>query len=367
MTLTTTADTATLHAAYLQKKTFGALDGLRALSIIAVLWHHTYEVPTGWAATQRGFLGVDLFFVISGFLIVTLLLRERERRGTISLKNFYLRRFLRISPVYYGLLLGLAVVFLTVGRSANMREAFFGDLPWALLYLSNWVGLKTFLEITWSLSSEEQFYLLWPPIERYVRRFALPILAVLLVISQIIHFRLAEGVMSSLGFAPHEPEMLRQTGFTPIMLGVLLAHGLHHPRTFAHLQRVLALRAMPVVAVVAVLGICSVPVADITGWPRLSVHLAMTVLVGSAVIREDHLLMPVLRLRPLVEIGVLSYGIYLFHMLCRHPVITVQTKLGLSSPALTFVGTLGLTVVVAWLSYTLYEKRFLALKERFSA
>jgi peptidoglycan/LPS O-acetylase OafA/YrhL len=362
---TTTADD--LHEAYLQKKTFGALDGLRAFSIIAVVWHHTWEVPTGWMATQRGFLGVDLFFVISGFLIVTLLMRERERRGTISLKKFYLRRFLRISPVYYGLLLGLAVVFLTVGRNANMRAAFFEDLPWALLYVSNWVGLKTFLEITWSLSSEEQFYLLWPPIERYARRFALPILLVLLVVSQVIHFRLAEGVMSSLGFAPHEPEMLRQTGFTPIMLGVLLAHGLHHPKAFAWLQRLLAPRATPIVAVLLIVGICSVPVADITGWPRLSVHLAMTLLVGSAVIREDHLLMPVLRLRPLVEIGVLSYGIYLFHMLCRHPVLSVQAKLGLASPAFTFVGTLVLTVVVAWLSYTFYEKRFLAMKERFSA
>lgn len=367
MATTTTMAPASLHAAYLDKKTFGALDGLRALSIIAVLWHHTYEIPTGWAATRRGFLGVDLFFVISGFLIVTLLLRERERRGTISLKNFYLRRFLRISPVYYGLLLGLTVVFVTVGRHANMREAFFDDLPWALLYLSNWVGLKTFLEITWSLSSEEQFYLLWPPIERYARRFALPILLVLLVISQIIHFRLAESVMSSLGFAPHEPEMLRQTGFTPIMLGVLLAHGLQNPRAFTLLQQVLAPRIMPVVAVVIILGVCSLPIDDITGWPRLSVHLAMTLLVGSAVIREDHLLMPLLRLRPLVEIGVLSYGIYLFHMLCRHPVLSVQAKLGLSSPALTFVGTLGLTIVAAWLSFTFYEKRFLALKERFSA
>ena len=72
------------HNAYLNKKTFGALDGLRALSILAVLWHHTWEAPTWWKATERGFLGVDLFFVISGFLIVTLILRERARSGARS-------------------------------------------------------------------------------------------------------------------------------------------------------------------------------------------------------------------------------------------------------------------------------------------
>jgi peptidoglycan/LPS O-acetylase OafA/YrhL len=357
----------TSHAEYLAKRSFGALDGLRALSIIAVVWHHTYEVPTGWPATQRGFLGVDLFFVISGFLIVTLLLRERARRGEISLKNFYVRRLLRIAPVYYGLLLGLAAGFLTVMRHSPMRDGFFSDLPWALVYLSNWVGLTTFLEITWSLSAEEQFYLLWPPIERFGRRLAIPILAVLLLVSQVIHFRLAEGVMQSLGFAPHEPEMLRQTGFTPIMLGVLLAHALHQPRAYAILRPLLAPRAVSVVALLMVVTIASVPVADITGLPRLAIHLAMTILVGSAVVREDHLLMPLLRLRPLVSVGVLSYGMYLFHMLGRHVVASVLARLGTSSPSLLFIGTLTVTIAVAAASYALYERRFLALKERFSA
>jgi len=355
------------HGDYLANKTFGALDGLRALSILAVLWHHTYESPTFWKATERGFLGVDLFFVISGFLIVTLILRERAKRGVISLKNFYIRRFLRITPVYYGLLLGLTAVFLTVGRHAAMREPFFADLPWALTYTSNWVGLTTFLAITWSLSAEEQFYLVWPPIERFWGRAVIPILLVLLVVSQVIHFRLAEGVMHSLGFAPHEPEMLRQTGFTPIMLGVLLAHGLHSPVWFERLRWLLQPRWMPVVAVVVIMAVCSVPGDDLTGWPRLSLHLAMTLLLGSAVIREDHWLMPVLKLRPLVRIGVLSYGMYLLHMLCRHGCRVVLDKAGVVAEWPLFPTTLAVTVAVAWASFRFYESRFLALKDRFAA
>jgi peptidoglycan/LPS O-acetylase OafA/YrhL len=366
-TTTTTSSSSSGHRAYLAQRSFGALDGLRAFSILAVLWHHTYEAPTGWRATERGFLGVDLFFVISGFLIVTLLLRERDRHGQVSLKNFYVRRFLRIFPVYYGVLLVLLAVFLTVGRHANMKEGFFHDLPWAMTYTSNWVGLATFLEITWSLSAEEQFYLLWPPLERFARRLVVPVLLVLLVVSQVIHFRLAEPVMAALGFAPHQPEMLRQTGFTPIMLGVLLAHGLHDPTWHDRLRRVLGGRLVPVVALVGVVAVASYPGDDITGWPRLLVHLLMTALVGGAVVREDHFLMPVLRLRPLVRIGALSYGIYLFHMLCRHAAVSLLSRVGEPHLIVRTIATLAITYVVAELSFRFYESRFLRWKDRFSA
>src|SRR5260221_295593 len=97
------------HAGYLAIRTFGSLDGLRALSILAVVWHHTQEGFHFLPIAYRGFLGVDLFFMISGFLIVTLLLRERRRTGTISVKKFYIRRFLRIFPPYYAVLTLVAI------------------------------------------------------------------------------------------------------------------------------------------------------------------------------------------------------------------------------------------------------------------
>jgi peptidoglycan/LPS O-acetylase OafA/YrhL len=166
---------------------------------------------------------------------------------------------------------------------------------------------------------------------------------------------------------PAQPEMLKHTAYTPIMLGVLLAHGLHDRAWHERLATVLGLRFMPWAAAAVVVVVCTVAPVDLTGWPRLSLHLAMVVLVGSCVIREDHWMMPLLRLPPLVRIGVLSYGIYLLHMLCRHGCKAILDKAGLPAEPWLFPLTLGVTVVVAWLSFTFYEARFLKLKDRFTS
>lgn len=355
--------------AFRSQRTFGALDGLRALSILAVLWHHTWEIPTGWWATERGFLGVDLFFVISGFLIVTLLLRERDRSGDVNLRHFYVRRFLRIFPVYYGLLGALALVFglaALAGHRTSTGESFFDSLPWALTYLSNWVVPTSLLSITWSLAAEEQFYLVWPPLERWVRGAVIPILLLLLGANIAIQLGAMDSLWAAWGFVDDKPAMLRQTGFTPIMLGVLLAHGLHHQRSFAILAKVLRPSAAVVVALLAIVGVCSLPMTDIGGWPRLVIHLLMTILVGAAVIREDHPLMPALRVRPLVLWGTLSYGLYLFHMPCRMAVDGVLGAVGVEAPWPLPVLTLALTTGVAWCTFHFFETRFLRLKHRFS-
>lgn len=117
------------YETYRSTRTFSSLDGLRCLSILAVVWHHTGAASGSWrGALAKGFLGVDLFFAISGFLIVTLLLRERDRNGKLALGRFYARRALRIFPPYYGLLLALTIVLLTVGYGSSMRAPFSSGL-----------------------------------------------------------------------------------------------------------------------------------------------------------------------------------------------------------------------------------------------
>jgi peptidoglycan/LPS O-acetylase OafA/YrhL len=145
------------------------LDGLRAFAVIAVLLYHA---DLAWI--PGGFLGVEVFFVISGYLITALLLTEWRQRGRIDLKTFWLRRARRLLPALYVLLvviLAFAVVFLP-GEVAGLR----GDVLAAFGYVTNWylifgqesyfeaVGRPSLLQHLWSLAVEEQFYLIWPPI-----------------------------------------------------------------------------------------------------------------------------------------------------------------------------------------------------------
>ncbi len=343
------------HAEYRARRTFGSLDALRAFSIVAVIWHHTAAHPD-FEPSTRGFLGVDLFFVLSGFLIVTLILRERDTTGTISLRDFYIRRSLRIFPIYY-LLLGAFALAFWVKPGAN-AEPYFQALPYYLTYTANWTHIATIMSVAWSLAAEEQFYLVWPPIERYLRKLWLPVLVVLLVINQLINFGL---IWESLG----DLEILQVT-FTPILLGVLLAHVLHDPRGYRIMGRVLGSRGASLVTFVLVIGLSTAIPGDVSGLPRLLIHLAMVALVASVVIREDHLLTPLMRTRPLLSIGMVSYGMYLYHTVVRHVVFEVFGE-AIPSLFLKFVLTTALTWVIAKLSFHLIEKRFLALKHRFAA
>src|ERR687893_4241 len=145
------------------------LDGLRALAVIAVLLYHA-----GLSWIPGGFLGVEVFFVISGYLITAMLLAEWRVRGRVDLKAFWLRRARRLLPALYLLLLvtlAYPVVFLP-GEVAGLRN----DALAAFGYVTNWylvfgqesyfeaVGRPSLLKHLWSLAVEEQFYLLWPPV-----------------------------------------------------------------------------------------------------------------------------------------------------------------------------------------------------------
>lgn len=339
-------------------KTFGSLDGLRAASILAVLWHHVpRKAEHGWIAIQRGFLGVDLFFVISGFLIVTLLLRERRKTGNLSLRRFYARRFLRIFPVYYAVLLLVAVAaFASHGMAAAATRR---DLPYAAAYVSNLVPMASLLGITWSLSTEEQFYLIIPGLEKYAGRWTMAILIVAYALLILPPFGAMPGW--------HLPRFFRETTFGPILLGVMLAHVLDSPRGFRALWTVLGHPAAPVVAALLVVLACSNPATDISGGPRMAIHAALVVLVASCVIREDNWLKNLLSVWPIRRIGMVSYGIYLFHMLVLHGIVKFRASIGMTSDLAAFVGlTIG-TWAVAELSYRFYESRFLAMKARFVA
>src|SRR5262245_29415417 len=142
------------------------LDGMRALAVIAVM---VYHANSAWL--PGGFLGVEVFFVISGYLITLLLIGEQERNGRLSLKGFYLRRARRLLPALFTLLLGITLYTTIFRRDA--LGALRGDVAAALTYVTNWyqiwvgqgytaTGDFAPLRHLWSLAVEEQFYLVWP-------------------------------------------------------------------------------------------------------------------------------------------------------------------------------------------------------------
>jgi peptidoglycan/LPS O-acetylase OafA/YrhL len=324
------------HAAYMSQKYFSSLDIFRFFSIVAVIWHHSQKGLAGWPGSYNGFLGVDCFFVISGFLIVTLLLRERDRNGSISLRGFYLRRSLRIFPIYYGLIAVIAVVAALRPGSTTARTFFY----------------------TWSLATEEQFYLAWPPVERWFPRAAIPALVLFLGVNQAINFGLLNDYLGG-----YKNLFLFQITFTPICLGVLVAHVLHSPRSYHAVARVLGRSWMSLVLLVAAFAVCNIP-GDFQGWPRLLVQVVMTLLLVSCVVREDQAFNRLFGARWLRRIGVISYGMYLYHVFAIMIVAILVKRASLPQSIVPFMLSLALTILAAELSFRYYETPFLRLKDR---
>ncbi len=347
------------HEAYLGVRTFASLDGLRCASILAVIWHHTAIGRLGWGQVdRRGFLGVDLFFVISGFLIVTLLLRERKATGGVSLGRFYARRSLRIFPLYFGVIGALAAASLLLSDTSKTRTTFAHDLPYLLTYTANWVELLSLMAVAWSLAAEEQFYAIWPPLEKYLPRWALlgTLAAFFFAIEIVQCGRLADDLGIPARFPPLDGT------FASICLGVGLAHVLHNPRGFAWAARWFGHRGAPVVWMAVLILLVVIAPADMSGFPRLAIHLAMTGLLCACVVREDHVLRPLLAFRPLARIGVISYGMYLLHQFARHGADTAMQRAGFSDALLLFALCLLLTIAAAEISFRFYETPFLRLK-----
>ena len=349
---------------YQRTRAFGALDGLRFLSILVVVWHHTPARISWWRPSEYGFLGVDLFFVISGFLIVTLLLRERERSGDISLRKFYMRRTLRIFPLYYTFVLGLAAFYAIFHTGSEFGQAFVREVPIYLTYMGNFFPVS--LGIVWSLAAEEQFYLVWPFIER--KPEALRDAAAGLRHRREPALQLPHHARCDRGLAGP-----RQSGpgHRPLHLHADPAGGGPRPRLppaafFERLAPLFGSRYAPILWLAGLIGLTAAIQFNLSGWPRLTIQLLMTGLVASSVYREDHRLMPILRWRPFARIGVVSYGIYLLHI---HAIGQVKQWLvwaGIEGGFLTFLLGGALAVAVAELSFRYLERPFLGLKERFS-
>lgn len=366
--LTTTAlpagaAVADAHARYLQRRHFGSLDGLRAWAVIAVIWHHTVghdaSLPT---LLSRGAHGVTLFFAISGFLIVTLLLREWQATGRIDLRAFYIRRTLRIFPLYYAVL-GLYVLLVaTLERNSPAGREFLSNLPAFITYTSNWFVVldgRVIFYFAWSLAAEEQFYLVWPSLQKLMKpAFALVFIG--LIIGVVVWLQAAPPPLED-GRLPLWYRMLTSIQLA-ICFGVVTAHLFHWRRSHDWLGWVFGWRASSFVFLVLAMLILSSGRSS-----ALAVHLSLALVVAACVYREDHWLAPLLRWRVMAHIGAISYGMYLLHMLVKNVVVKLLAAGGLAQAKyLVFAMTLLGVVAVATLSFRYFESFFLGYKARYA-
>ncbi len=345
-----------------------ALDGLRAGAVIAVLAFHAGYL-------QGGFLGVDLFFVLSGFLITSLLIRDANPtgRGGIDLAAFWGRRFRRLLPAAFVMIAVVgswAALFGSGADLAGVRD----DGPWAVAYLANWHFISTadgywqsfaqpsMFDHLWSLAIEEQFYLLWPVVVVAIWAWSKRPQRTLLVVSVAgVAASLATMVWLYDGVEPTRVYMGTDTRAASLLVGAIAATDVVRRavrRIIARLERRTAVVAWILSATLAGaivwswVSIDGASSALLYRGGMLAHSVACAALISLVVVLDRAPLVRLLACRPLVWIGTLSYGLYLWHW----PIFVILSpeRTGLDGWRLAVV-RVGLSVALAAFSFRLVE------------
>lgn len=339
---------------------FSALDGLRALSIFLVLLHHAPGLPTSdrfWTLQENGRYGVGFFFVISGFLICTLFLREESKYGKIDLRKFYSRRFLRLLPLYYAVLLLQAVLVFGLHQYTPENQQLFREkLPSYLFYYSNWLPTMTQgpFFCSWSLAVEEQFYIAFGLILFFCRRPT-----VISIISAALFIKIFVYQL----FGPvdaHSRLLLVLFSYRePILWGVLAAFALNTKTGYDILKKWAGLGWVTLSAGVGMAAWLSLhTMQHESAWDSQLLYLLMTLFLIGVVMRPK---VPILSGRVLTHIGKISYGIYLLHMFIRSSMKRLPWGENVWPSFLTMTV---LTIIVASLVYKYFEEPIIKFYKR---
>ncbi|GAA3024411.1 acyltransferase family protein [Actinokineospora globicatena] len=279
------------HADYLAMRRFDALDGLRAIAAVLVVFSH-FAGPE--LAFLNGFLGVDLFFVISGFLITTLALREEVRNTKISIKEFYIRRAFRILPAYYVILAAVAAILWL--RDEYTASGMPGHMPYYLWFNQELAPPNWWFGQSWTLGIEQKFYIVWPLL-----------LAATFMLRPAWRMLGTAALMASTFFLlPYASPYLM------IMIGCQVAFLLNSAKGFRVLRPLTHPLMAPPIAVAVLLVQINMPYMWEWKGGLLPVIL-YTVLCAALVIATlgPGPMQWVLTLRPMVFVGERSYSLYL--------------------------------------------------------
>jgi peptidoglycan/LPS O-acetylase OafA/YrhL len=340
------------------------LDGLRAIAIFAVLARHLFE-----SHFRGGWVGVDIFFVLSGFLITSILINEQATTGTISLKNFYGRRALRLLPaLLVCIALTGALTFAGLTSFKNSAEFAQAAIP-ALFYFSNFTTADMGVLVhTWSLSVEEQFYLAWPVILGGVVLALKPNRRIVLLIALIVCFAAIRFYLDYQNYPSWYLYTRFHTRADELMAGALIAcFASAWPEKVLSWSKISRLPALLGVAFLAyIFWRVETDQRWLYQWGLVAIAISCAFIVFSTQFDAQGPLARLLKSEPLVWIGKRSYGIYVYHV----PVIWVighliQFPSGRSGIVIGLVAKVATTLLLSWASYRWIETPALALKDKF--
>ncbi len=379
---------------------FKNLDGIRFVAAFMVLVHHSFFFKYNYSPSisfvekcfeHTGRLGVNLFFILSGFLISYLLLVEKDTTGTISYRSFYMRRVLRIWPLYlgYGLVLTFAAPFVTqklgLGNGSDLPTMLLNCLFLFLFAVNFQLGFvgwnQGIFEVSWSVCIEEQFYLVWPPLVNIFRKKLKFLLAGMFLVSILMRVLLYYILPAVRPPVPSNQYLninyLMLFDKLDLFGGGLFAAILLYDYRQGRYQELFKKLFQPGVQWIMTLLALAFTISLVNPGSGEGVYLTffdhyvcdilygyvvLAAVVDNSVYRLEH---PLLK-----TLGKVTFGVYLFHTaICQLVLKVFMTKIGHPESRLLYdvvypVVNATITCTVAYLSYNYYERWFLLKKKK---
>ncbi len=349
---------------------YPVLDGLRAIAVLTVMVYHLDELVPGLTMfTSGGFLGVDIFFVLSGFLITSVLLNEHRRTATFSLPNFFIRRFFRLTPALWFFLF-FVLAFGEILQPGLFNVLSYDTVIYAFTYLLNWHsaagGMGSQLNHIWSLSIEEQFYIFWALVlyKAFAEGRSREKIAAgtALLISVLV---LQRAIRAATGTEPNILYYSTDTRIDGLLIGCLASMALFWRLLSSDFLRSVAFRRIFLASFLVAVGVFITFAyndrALYYGFISLF-SLSVAVSILWLISNDGTLIHRLLENRTMRWIGKISYGLYLWHYFFY---TVIKNQKYVESMSAQVAIALALSFAAASVSYYLVERPILSLKDSF--